>query len=111
MASSKDVAMDVKILIGSSDALEPALGESVAQQVLAASSSEVRVVLDFSKVSVISSAFANAFFLAIAKERHFDQLPETMDFIQMKPRIGDVWLKSFKAVRHDIQHPSTTTER
>ena len=92
---------DVSTLIGSGDAYEPSVGTQLATKVLSEWNLG-RVILDFSRVRIVTSAFSNAFFVTLGEARGFDRLPELVDFVNLRPRVADVWTRSYRAVRDTI---------
>jgi anti-anti-sigma regulatory factor len=109
-STASELVLDVREAIGSEDALEPALGEAMAARAIGAWASG-RVLLDFSRVSVVSSAFANAFFAAIATARPLDDLRGSIDFVGLRPRLLQVWTRSFKAVRNTLAESTSPPSR
>lgn len=89
--------VDVCVFLHSEDALDPALGTRLARRVLACIR-EGSARLDFSHVSVVSSAFANAFFLELAREMPLRELRGSVDFVSMRRPLKAVWQRSFAAV-------------
>ena len=92
---------DVSTLIGSGDAYEPSVGTQLATKVISEWNLG-RVILDFSRVRIVTSAFSNAFFVTLGEARGFDRLPELVDFVNLRPRVADVWTRSYRAVRDTI---------
>ena len=99
MASGlEEVCLDVSSVVGADDAYEPSLGTELAARTVGLWSTH-RVVLDFSRVRIVSSAFANAFFIGLLHEKTVDHLRDLVDFRNLRPRVAQVWRRSFEAVR------------
>ncbi len=99
--------LDVSIVVGAGDAYEPTLGTELAARTISLWPGG-RVVLDFARVRIVSSAFANAFFIALAREKALDQLRDVVDFRNLRPRVAQVWRRSFEAVRTTESRESTS---
>lgn len=93
-----ETLVSVAGVLGTGDAFEPALGLELAQHVLGPPVLG-RILLDFAGVQVVSSACANAFFVALLQQRSLSDLASQMVFVNMSSRVGDVWSKSFRAAR------------
>lgn len=91
---------DAAKFLGGEDALEPALGQQLAEKVIEALTRHgQQLVVDFARVKVVSSAFANAFFIRLALQYPLTSISSLVDFTNLRPQVADVWGKSYRAVR------------
>lgn len=88
-----------ELLIGK-DALIPENAQLLLNRIAALTSAGSRIVLDFTDVRVVSSGFANAFFLGLAKIRSLDQWREVLDLINTTDLQQEILTRSLQAARH-----------
>lgn len=84
-------------VVAAVDGLSPEEGVGLARMVGRHASQ--RVVLDFSGFGIASSSFANAFFVELSTRFDLASLDGQVDFVNLGPRLLDVWRKSYRAVR------------
>jgi len=91
--------INVADILGDLGALDPGQARVLARSVIETSKSGLRVTVNFEGTGVVSSAFANEFFLALAETASLYVWRVRVEFSGIGASQGMVLGKSLKAVR------------
>lgn len=101
----------VRDRVGTFGALEPTTGNSLGTEIVSLSKTSLNITLDFSGISAISSAFANALFVALNRARPLDDWRSILHFVGLGPKQADIIAGSLRAVRSEIAQGRSRTGR
>jgi hypothetical protein len=96
--------INVRNRIGTLGALDPAHGNLLGAEIASLSVASQVIRLDFSGMSAVSSAFANALFVTLSKSRPLDSWRSILQFVGLGPSQADVIARSLRAVRNETSH-------
>lgn len=93
-------SLRVHDVVGELGGLDPAKAVVLATKVIALRPQAERVTLDFQNVGTVSSGFANAFFLTLAKAAPLESWKAILVLNGLDSHQGHVLARSLQAARH-----------
>jgi hypothetical protein len=101
MSGNEPRCIEANGVLGTSGGIEPDVARVLADVVVAEShGGAMAVALDFTGINLISSGFANAFFLSLQRVRPLSEWRETLSFVGLGSLQAEILRRSLHAAQN-----------